>query len=261
MKRLILFFILALPWSVFAAQGSAANAAADVRDPAAVADVLAGRRSDASAAWWGFDPEDSTAALQAAIDSHAKRVLVPYMGAPWIVRSITLRSDQEIDFEPGVLVLAKRHEFRGGGGSLFSANGVDNLTLRGYGATLRMWKKDYQNPPYQKAEWRLGALCPLQVVKSVDLAAPGIRRPARAHPDSIASPEQHDTVWRDNLRRLLRLRQRLSPGLAGRGRCVGVRSAEYPRSDHRAEWHGRSHAFGSCPSERRCAGCARQCAR
>ncbi len=156
MKRLIPIFILALLPSAVTAGVAASNPAADLRNEAAVKQVLAGQREDANAAWWGFDPEDSTAALQAAIDSHAKRVLVPYMGAPWIVRPITLRSDQEIDFEPGVLVLAKKDEFRGGGDSLFAAIGVDNLTMRGYGATLRMRKKDYQNPPYKKAEWRMG---------------------------------------------------------------------------------------------------------
>ena len=154
----ILLFLAALPVSRAAAQGGTIKmaSAADIRNDAAVKQILAGQRDDANAAWWGFDPADSTAALQAAIDSHAKRVLVPYMGAPWIVRPITLRSDQEIDFEPGVLILAKRGEFQGGGDSLFSAVGVSNLTLRGYGATLRMWKKDYQNPPYEKAEWRMG---------------------------------------------------------------------------------------------------------
>jgi hypothetical protein len=158
MKTPLLFFIFVLPLSAFAVEGSSSKtvAAADLRNDAAVKQVLAGERDDANAAWWGFDPADSTAALQAAIDSHAKRVLVPYVGAPWIVRPITLRSNQEIDFDPGVLVLARKGEFQGGGDSLFAATGVDNLTLRGYGATLRMWKKDYQNPPYKKAEWRMG---------------------------------------------------------------------------------------------------------
>ena len=158
MKRLLLVLIFSLSSSLFAGEGATnkAIARADVRDEAAVKQVLAGQRDDANAAWWGFDPADSTAALQAAIDSRAKRVLVPYMGAPWIVLPITLRSNQEIDFEPGVLILAKKGEFQGAGDSLFSAAGVSNLTLRGYGATLRMWKKDYQNPPYKKAEWRMG---------------------------------------------------------------------------------------------------------
>jgi hypothetical protein len=160
MFRTWLAFVISCVMPVVAgcAQGGAgaAGSAADVRNDAAVKQVLAGQREDANAAWWGFDPVESTAALQAAIDSHAKRVLVPYMGAPWIVRPITLRSNQEIDFEPGVLILAKRGEFQDGGDSLFTAVGVDNLTMRGYGATLRMWKKDYQNPPYKKAEWRMG---------------------------------------------------------------------------------------------------------
>ena len=135
----ILLWLVAWPASALAAQAANGNAApTDQRNAAAVQQVLAGQRDDANAAWWGFDPDDSTAALQGAIDSHAKRVRVPYMGAPWIVRPIALRSDQEIDFDPGVVILAKKGEFRGPGDSLFTATGVNNLTLRGYGATLRM---------------------------------------------------------------------------------------------------------------------------
>lgn len=67
-----------------------------------------------------------------------------------------LRSHQEVLFEPGVLVLAKKGEFRGRGDSLFTASGVENLTVRGYGATFRMHKRDYQKAPYEKAEGRMG---------------------------------------------------------------------------------------------------------
>ena len=122
----------------------------------AIAEVASGKRPTANAAWWGFSKDDSTAALQAAIDSGARTVVVPYMGEPWIVRPIKLPSNLELVFEPGVLVLAKRGEFQGPGDSLFTATGVENLTIRGYGATLRMWKSDYQKPPYRKAEWRMG---------------------------------------------------------------------------------------------------------
>jgi parallel beta-helix repeat protein len=126
------------------------------RDEQAIADVLSGKRTTANAAWWGFDPEDSTAALQAAIDSKAKTVVVPFLGSPWIIRPVRLRGQQEILFEPGVLVLAKKGEFRGKGDSLFTATDVSDLTMRGYGATLRMRKKDYQSSSYEKAEWRMG---------------------------------------------------------------------------------------------------------
>ncbi len=104
----------------------------------------------------GFDPQDSTAALQAAFDSGTATVLIPYMGAPWIVRPLRLHGDQEVIFEPGVVLLARRGEFKGRGDSLLTAAGVSNLTLRGYGATLRMHKGDYQSPAYEKAEWRMG---------------------------------------------------------------------------------------------------------
>ncbi len=125
-------------------------------NPKAAEEASAHSRPDANAAWWGFNPEDSTDALQAAINSGAKKVVIPYMGEPWITRPLKLTSQQEIFFEPGVVVLAKKGEFQGGGDSLFSAVGVSNLVLRGYGATLRMHKRDYQNPPYKKAEWRMG---------------------------------------------------------------------------------------------------------
>jgi polygalacturonase len=128
----------------------------NVRDARAVEETVAGKRSIANAAWWGFNREDSTESLQAAINSGAKTLIVPFMGDPWIVRPLQLRSRQEIVLDPGVLILAKKGEYQGGGDSLFTAVGQSNLVIRGYGATLRMHKRDYQNPPYTKAEWRMG---------------------------------------------------------------------------------------------------------
>ncbi len=125
-------------------------------NPDAVVLVNSGKWTTASAAWWGFDAEDATETLQAAIDSKAKTLVVPYMGRPWIVKPLRLHGDQTIEFQAGVLVLAKRGEFKGKGDSLFTAVEAENLTLKGYGATLRMRKKDYQNSPYEKAEWRMG---------------------------------------------------------------------------------------------------------
>lgn len=132
------------------------HAQPNTRDPQAVAEVAAGRRDTANAAWWGCQTEDSTAAVQAAIDSKARKVIVPYMGAPWILTPVKLRGNLELVLDPGVILLAKKGEFRGGGDSLLTADGVDNLVIRGYGAILRMHKADYQRPPYAKAEWRMG---------------------------------------------------------------------------------------------------------
>jgi len=128
--------------------GNAAN-------PHAIQDVRAGKRTVANAAWWGFDPADATKCLQAAIDSGARTVVVPYVGADWIVTPVKLRSHLDLVFEPGVLVLAKKGAFKGKGDSLFTAVDASDITIRGYGATLRMRKKDYQSAAYAKAEWRM----------------------------------------------------------------------------------------------------------
>jgi Right handed beta helix region len=125
-------------------------------DQAAIAEVKSGKRATADASWWGFNPTDATDALQAAIDSGAKKVVVPYKGRPWIVRPIRLRSHLELSFEPGVMLLAKKGEFRGGGDCLLMAMDQEDIKIKGPGAILRMHKTDYQRPPYARAEWRMG---------------------------------------------------------------------------------------------------------
>lgn len=120
----------------------------------AIDDVAAGKIKEAKASWWGFEPEDSTKALQAAIDSGAEKVIVDNVGQPWIVDRIALASHQEVVFEEGVEVLAKRGAFKGKTDALFHAHLKENVTLRGYGATLRMRRADYAGPDYEKAEWR-----------------------------------------------------------------------------------------------------------
>ena len=123
-------------------------------DPQAIQEVRAGKRPVAQASWWGFQPEESTAALQAAIDSGAKKVVVEQMPSPWIVDKIRLASDQELFFEAGVEVLAKKGAFHGSSDSLFSAAGKKNIKLIGPGATLRMRRADYDSQDYKHAEWR-----------------------------------------------------------------------------------------------------------
>ncbi len=117
--------------------------------------VAAREVQEAKASWWGFDAEDATACLQAAIDSGVARLIVEDMGTAWIVTPIRLASNQEIVFEEGVEVLAKRGEFQSTNATLVTASNVENVTLTGYGATFRMWQEDYDNPDlYQRAEWR-----------------------------------------------------------------------------------------------------------
>ena len=123
-------------------------------NPEAVAETRAGKRPIAYASWWGFDPNDATAALQAAIDSGVRQVIVEDMKTPWIIRPIRLASDQELVLEEGVVLLAKRGAFTGTNECLLSASGRRNVRITGPGATLRMWRDDYDRPPYAKAEWR-----------------------------------------------------------------------------------------------------------
>jgi len=144
MKTAVLALTLALVGAVFAAG-----------DPEFAAKVKSGELKEAKASWWGFDPVDSTAALQAAIDSGAPKLIVDYVGQPWITNKLNAASNQEIVFEKGVVVEAKKGEFKGGGDSLLSVILKENVTLIGYGATLRMHRADYDDPAlYKRAEWR-----------------------------------------------------------------------------------------------------------
>lgn len=118
------------------------------------ATLASASEKEVKAAAFGFDPDDATKALQAAIDSGADRVLVENLGRPWIVEPIVLTNNQEIVFEKGVEVLAKKGAFHGPTDSLFRAHLKQNITLTGYGAVLRMRRDDYAGPDYKKAEWR-----------------------------------------------------------------------------------------------------------
>jgi parallel beta-helix repeat protein len=125
------------------------------KNPAAVARVASGELTTANASWWGFDSDDATAALQGAINSTAKTVIVPFMGEPWTVLPIKLRSNLELIFEPGVVILAKPGEFKERWDCLFSAIDVEDIKIRGNNTILRMRKEDYRNPPYPpNEEWK-----------------------------------------------------------------------------------------------------------
>ncbi|MBP8258459.1 MAG: right-handed parallel beta-helix repeat-containing protein [Verrucomicrobia bacterium] len=133
----------ASPAALLLAAGLAATIAARAAQPSVV-----------EAHTLGYDPADATKALQSAISSGAGTVIVRKTDGPWIVDPIRLASDQEVIFEPGVVVLAKRGSFRGSNDSLFTAASGRNIRLTGSGAVWRMHRWDYDAPPYRKAEWR-----------------------------------------------------------------------------------------------------------
>ncbi|MFA6815457.1 MAG: right-handed parallel beta-helix repeat-containing protein [Lentisphaeria bacterium] len=107
--------------------------------------------------WWGFNREDSTKALQAAIDSGASIVVVKKRSSPWIIRPIKLRSNQTIILEDGVEIIAKKGAFKPIRDCLFSAVKCENIAIKGKNAKLIMHKSDYHDQTkYVKSEWRHG---------------------------------------------------------------------------------------------------------
>lgn len=101
--------------------------------------------------------ENATPALQAAFDSGAAKVVIDNPGFELLVhRPLILRSDLEIVIQDGVTIAAAPGAFKSLGSVLFSAMDCRNLRIRGEGkATLKMRKKDYQDPEhYQHSEWR-----------------------------------------------------------------------------------------------------------
>lgn len=135
---------------------SAHQAIALTLNVTAINEVINGTRTVANASWWGFDESDATKALQAAIRSKAKKIIVPNMGKPWIVTPLFVESGKEIVFEKGVIIAAKSGSFLGRNDSLFTIANKENVTINGYGAEFVMRKQDYVRAPYKKAEWRNG---------------------------------------------------------------------------------------------------------
>ncbi|MDM8008428.1 MAG: nucleoside hydrolase [Phycisphaerae bacterium] len=132
--------------------------------PELVQEVLASKRQEARVSWWGFDPSDSTAYLQKAIDSKVKRLILDRQASPWITRPLTGVSNQEIVFEAGVELVAMEGAFLAKSDCLLSFRECDNVVLRGdrsdagKSGLIRMRKQDYQSAPYEKSEWRHGVV-------------------------------------------------------------------------------------------------------
>ena len=102
---------------------------------------------------FGFDPEDSTRFLQAALDSDASVVRVDKMPSAWVTTPLKGFSNKRVVFEDGVELVAKKGSFLGGGDHVMDFINCSNVTLTGR-ATLKMHKADYLKPPYVKSEHR-----------------------------------------------------------------------------------------------------------
>ncbi|WP_165367656.1 right-handed parallel beta-helix repeat-containing protein, partial [Phytoactinopolyspora endophytica] len=93
---------------------------------------------------FGYDPDDATDALQAALDSSAHTVVIDDVGSEWLTRPLFLNRDNIcIVVEPGVTVRAKPGGFPGTSDKLLNITGRQNVTLLGYAATFAMNKQEY----------------------------------------------------------------------------------------------------------------------
>lgn len=124
------------------------------QDPRRARAAESGELDAISAAWWGFDPVDSTSALEAALATGAREVIVPAMASPWRTGPLKLRSSLTLILEPGAELAALEGAFVEPGDCLLDAQRVVDLEIIGYGAALSMRKEDYRKPPYPESQWR-----------------------------------------------------------------------------------------------------------
>ncbi len=120
-----------------------------------IADVKSGKLNEARAEWWAGSGGDMRSALQNALNSGAKRLIISRRSTPWLVSGqLNIPSNLEIVFEDGAEIRAMPGRFHDLNEALFMIRGGDNITMRGRGI-LTMNKKDYlDSSRYKKSEWR-----------------------------------------------------------------------------------------------------------
>ena len=117
--------------------------------------AIAASASEVKVSSFGYDSEDSTEFIMKALASGAKKVILDHQAGPWYTLPLKMPSNIEFVLEPGVELVAKRGAFRGIRDYLLELSSVTNVIVRGgEGSALRMWKCDYQKPPYEPGEWR-----------------------------------------------------------------------------------------------------------
>lgn len=134
---------------------------------AAISSVLGGHQHAAS---WALksrealvhctNTTDCTVEIQAALSNPAlDHIIIPSASTPWNTLPLILtRSNVVVTLQHGAVLQAKRGFYRGGGDTLLTIQSVDNVTIFGRGASLRMWRVDYTNVSrgYNHSENRMG---------------------------------------------------------------------------------------------------------
>ena len=116
-----------------------------------------GEATSVRASEFGWNAEDATECLRAALKSGAKTVRIDKKESDWVLSStVRLPSDVEVVLEDGVTVRAMPDRFKGLTDSLLAVIRQKRVTLRGEGtARLLMNKADYfDSSRYKIGEWR-----------------------------------------------------------------------------------------------------------
>ena len=98
--------------------------------PDLVEKVMKGELKQAWASWWGYDPEDATRCLQAALDSKVPRLVIDSRLGPWNVTGLRGVSNQEIFFMGEVTLAAKDGD---SSAPLLDLSDVHDVHLSGFG--------------------------------------------------------------------------------------------------------------------------------
>ena len=97
--------VLAYAFCASVASGATAPIEQRGAHPGFVQKVKSGEFTRARASWWGWNGDDDTAALQAAIDSGVKTLIIDRMDGPWNVRPIKMPLvGRTVMFEDGAMV-------------------------------------------------------------------------------------------------------------------------------------------------------------
>lgn len=116
---------------------------------------------------------DDTEYIQSLLDSSGNVITIPAKETAWVVRPLTLmnKENKSIIFEPGCILIAKKGEFKGKLDQLLSIRNCKNINIKGYGAVLKMHKRDYWKSEYEKSQWRHG----LSVYNTSNLTVEGLK--------------------------------------------------------------------------------------
>ncbi len=96
------------------------------------------------ASTFGYNSNDATKALKAAIESSHSTIIVDKQSTDWVVGPLYFNKlrNKKIIFEKGVVLRAKRGAYRSSD-RLFQLTNSDNVEIQGYGATFAMNKSEY----------------------------------------------------------------------------------------------------------------------